>query len=219
MKHVAMAAASVLVVLATGCIPGLGLSGGTPTGVAGEVLDKAEGIAAQIGGENGFGGTQMNGYLLHMGANMGFYGMGDLADPDGGMIVRLHNDADQECTFHLVYVASHMSLTDQTMDVTVRPGETETIEMPCAEMIGLGSMTGVGEVACELEDGTMFDNRMCVPGFMNSDYDCGSGYDCFFGQDTDDVDRDGDTNEMMATTQALHGHMRPMGMMGLGHRP
>lgn len=217
MKHVAMTAVSGLAVSAIGCVPGLGLPAGTPMGVAGEVAAKAEAIAAQVGGESGFGGTEMNGYRQHMGANMGFDGMADLADGSSQMTMRFHNQSDQECTFRLVYAASHMELTDETMEVTVGTGATETIEVPCAEMVGLGSMTSVGEVACELEDGTMFDNRMCVPGFLNSDYDCASGYDCLFGKDADDVDADGDTEEMMATTEALRDHLGPMGMMG-AHR-
>ena len=206
----------ILGLVTAGC-PSAALS--TPTGVAGEVVQKAEEIASQIGGQAGFGGPLMNGYRQHMGGNMGFDGMSDLADPDETMMVRLHNDSDEDCTFHLVYSASHMDLSNQTMDVTVGAGQVETVELPCAEMIGLGSMTNVGEAACEFPDGSMFDNRMCVPGFMNSDYDCAGGYDCFFGPDTDDVDADGDTGEMMATTEALHGHMGQMGMMGPAHRP
>jgi hypothetical protein len=75
----------------------------------------------------------------------------------------------------------------------------------------------VGEAACELDDGTTFDNRMCVPAFMNTDYNCGGGYECYFGPDHDDVDGDGDVDEMMATTDALQEHMGTMGMMGHGH--
>lgn len=219
-RSVTLTLVGLTAVAVAGCIPGFDLAGlltpGTTNLVAG-VSAKAEDVAQNVGGQSGFGGEQMNGYRQHFGSMMGFRSMGDLADEDGQMRVRFHNESDEECTFHLVYAASHMELEDQTMDIVVGPGETMDVDIPCAEILGLGSMTEVGEIACEFDDGQMFGNEMCVPGFMNADYNCGGMFECFFGPDEDDVDGDGNTEEMMATTQALHDHLGSGGMMGHGH--
>jgi len=148
---------------------------------------------------------------------MGFRNMGDLADENDQMHVRFHNESDAECIFHLAYIASHMGLDEQTMNVTVGPGETLDVDIPCAEILGLGSVAEGGETACELGDGEMFSNEYCVPGFMHADYACDGTFECFLAPDEDDVDGDGDTEELIATTQPLHEHLGQGGMMGRGH--
>jgi hypothetical protein len=182
-----------------------------------DTVAKAEQVAQRIGGTEGFGGPQMSGYRGHFGPMMGFNGMADLADADDQFQVRLQNRSDSVCTFQVAYVASHADLEEQFMQVTVGARETVDVDLPCAEIVGMGSLTVVGTPACEFVDGESFGNEFCVPGFMHSDYECGGRYECFFGPDVDDVDGDGDTEELIATTEALHAHFGPGGMMGHHH--
>lgn len=191
--------------------------GGEPTGLAAQVAEKALTIGEQIGGEDGFGGAVMDGYLSHMEDHMGFHGTDDLADPDGHMTVVLRNDSDEDSAFDVAYVASHMSLDEQVLEVDVPPGDQMTVELPCSEIIGLGSLTLVGETAVQLEDGTELENTMCAPAFLGSDYLCGSTYHGFLMADVDDLDADGDTEELIVTTEALELHTGPGGMEGHMH--
>jgi hypothetical protein len=189
-----------------------------PTGLAAEVASKAEEVAQTIGGAEGFGGVLMNGYTSHMDAHMGFHGMDDLADPDGHMTIQFLNDADQDGTFRLAYMASHLGPEEQVLEVSVAAGAEEIIELPCSEIVGLGSLTVVGEAAVRLSSGMDIDNRMCVPGFLGADYGCDGVFRCLLAPDSDDVDGDGDTDELMAVTETLEVHMGAFGMMGRGHR-
>lgn len=199
----------------TGCVPG-GLSDLTgdqaPTGVAAEVAAKAESVAANIGGAGGFGGNRMNGFMGHMDEHMGFHGSQDLAGDGDMMTMRLVNESGQPCTFHIAYISSPNGVQEQTQDVTVDPGETVSFQMPCAEMVGMGSLTNVGQMAAHMNDGTAIDNHLCVPGFLNSDFECGGMFSCTLMQDTNDLDQDGDTQELVAVTGAMQSHMGQSGM-------
>jgi hypothetical protein len=209
----------------TGCGMGFTFAGlaagssdaGEPTGLAGRVARTAATIAEQIGGEDGFGGTAVDGYLSHMEDHMGFHGTDELADPDGRMTVVLHNESEEDSTFDVVYMASHMGIDEQVLEVNVPAGDEVTVELPCSEIIGLGSLTLVGETAARLGDGTEFENTMSVPAFLGSDYLCDSAYHCFLATDIDDVDADGDTDELIVTTEALEFHTGLEGIRGHGH--
>lgn len=93
----------------TGCGMGFMFSGlvpgssdaGEPTGLAAQVAGRALTIGEQIGGEDGFGGAVVDGYLSHMEDHMGFHGMDNLADPDGHMTVVLHNESNRMRIPHL----------------------------------------------------------------------------------------------------------------------
>jgi len=200
-----------------GLFSGMAGSSSEPTGLAADVATKAAEVGQQIGGEDGFGGAQIAGYRDHMPEHMGFHGMGYLAEAGDTMTVELENGADLPCTFEIVFVASQGGTDDQTTTVTVEPGEVQTIEMPCAEIIGLGSLTVVGDPAVQLDDGTELDNVMCVPGFLGADFLCGDTYHCFVEPDADDVDGDGDTEELIVTTDGLRLHLGPSGLNGHGH--
>lgn len=110
-----------------------------------------------------------------------------------------------------------MGIDEQVLEVDVPAGGEVAIELPCSEIIGLGSLTVVGDVAVQLADGTEFENTMCVPAFLGSDYLCESAYHCFLTTDIDDLDADGDTEELIVTTEALDFHTGPGGMGGHGH--
>lgn len=197
---------------------GAGGNGGRrTTGLATEVAAKALTIGEQIGGEDGFGGTVVGGYLFRMEDHMGFHGADNLADSTGRMTVVLHNESDEDCTFDVVYLASHMGIDEQTLEVEVSAGGEVAIELPCSEIIGLGSLTSVGDVAVELADGTVFENTMCVPAFLGSDYLCESTYHDFLTIDVDDLDADGDTEELIVTTEAFDFHAGPRGSREHGH--
>jgi hypothetical protein len=189
-----------------------------PTGVAAEVAAKAQAVAQTIGGADGFGGTMMNAYMGHMGDHMGFHSSEDLAEAGGHMNIELMNLADQPCTFHVAFVSSPDGSDEQTQDVTVPSGQTVTIDMPCSEIIGMGGLTPVEQMACHLEDGTELDNRMCVPGFLNSDFDCGGTFRCTLMQDTNDLDQDGNTDELIAVTSTMLSHIGQDGMSSHGGR-
>lgn len=220
-RTITLTLVSTAAAFVAGCVPGFDLSGALEsdtTDLVAGVSAKAEDAAQQVGGPTGFGGEQMQGYRQHFGSMMGFRNAGDLADADGQVRVRFHNESDEECTFHLAYIASHMGLEEQTRDVTVGAGETLDVDIPCAELLGLGSTTEVDATACELGNGQALGNQYCVPGFMHADYDCSGTFECFVGPDQDDVDGDGNTTELVATTQSLHEHLGQNGMMmGQGH--
>lgn len=209
-----------LPVLTAGCdasalLAGLTNQGGTPTGLAAEVATKADQVAQGIGGTSGFGGTMMNGYLSQMPAHMGFHDMNSLADPNGQTMVVLRNDSSQDATFRMAYMSSPRGLADQMMEVTVPAGSERTVEMPCSEIVGLGSLTLVGDAAAQLADGTQLDNRMCVPGFLGTDFQCNGPYGCYLAPDVNDLDGDGNTQELIVSTEALQSHMNMQGM-GMG---
>ncbi len=187
-------------------------AGEEPTGVAADVAGKAQVVAGRIGGPNGFGGPYMMGYSGHMAQHMGFHSEAYLADPDGDLVVQLTNSTEFPCTFHLAYIQSGAGLDEQTEDILVLPGQTFEAQMPCAEIMGVGSLTDVGTIAVDLPDGSTLDNRYCVPGFLNSDYLCGGSYGCVVATDASDLDQDGDTEELIVVTSSMWGHMGSGGM-------
>lgn len=211
MRLIGMVAGGAIVA-ASGCTS-LVTSGEQPTGLSADVAAKAAEVADLVGGPAGFGGTLMDGYIEHMADHMGFHGAAYLADAGAEVGFELVNESDLPCTFHIAYLQSSEGLEAQLEDVVVQPGEREELELPCAEILGVGSLDEVGAVAAALEDGAAFDNRMCVPGFLNSDYACGGTYTCTLGPDTDDLDQDGDTDELIVYTSAMRGHLGTGGMM------
>lgn len=209
-----------LMTAVVGCVPG-GLTdifgNQQPTGVAAEVAAKAESVAANIGGADGFGGAMMNGFSGHMDDHMGFHGTEYLAQDGGMMTMELANQTGQPCTFHIAFISSPDGVREQSQDVTVDAGDTVNFEMPCAEMVGMGSLTNVGQMAAHMGDGAEIDNRFCVPGFLNSDFDCGGAFSCTLMQDTNDLDQDGDTQEFVAVTSAMQTHIGQNGMNSHGN--
>ncbi len=148
---------------------------------------------------------------------LAFHDADDLADADDQLIVELENDSNVNCTFHLVLMASHLDFENQFVDVDVPAGEKVTTELPCSETIGMGSLQIVGEIAVECADGTQFDNVMSVPAFLGADYEHGDIYHYYLTVDVDDLDGDGDAEELLATTEALYLHIGPAGISGHGH--
>lgn len=215
-KPILTTASIAIAFLATGCTPTADpndLFGmGPPTGVAADVAAKAQTVAQAIGGTNGFGGMAMDGYPGHMAEHMGFHGTAELAQNGENITLELTNQAGQPCTFYLAFIRSSDGVEEQTTDVSVPAGETVAVQMPCAEIVGIGSLTDVDAIACQLEDGTQFDNRLCVPGFLGSDFACGQTYACLFAPDSSDLDQDGDTQELVAVTSTMQAHMGSGGM-------
>ncbi|GMU84510.1 MAG: hypothetical protein AMXMBFR47_43790 [Planctomycetota bacterium] len=187
-------------------------TGDTPTGLTADVAAKAEQVAREIGGTAGFGGPMMDGYFDHMDDHMGFHDAADLADENGTVSVTFTNDANQACTFHFAFLRSADGLGAQTRDVDVPAGQSITVEMPCAEIAGMGSLTEVGATAASTADGGEFPNRYCVPGFLNSDYACGGEFACLLTPDVNDVDQDGDTAELITLTSGMQQHFSAGGM-------
>lgn len=198
-------------------IPGLAGIANEPTGLAGEVAAKAVEVADLIGGSEGFGGSLMEGYIAHAPMHLGFHGPDELADIEGVIMVRLHNDAQEDTTFHLSYFAGHMGSVEQMMNVDVAAGEQVTVELPCAEILGVGPLDQPGGVGCHFADGETVDNAMAVPGFLGLDYSCGDLYECSLTPDIDDLDGDGDTEELIITTAGLQAHLGSARLFGHGH--
>lgn len=197
-----------------GCTPAdlTGLVESAPTGLTADVAAKAEQVAREIGGTTGFGGPMIDGYLDHMDDHMGFHDAADLADENGTISVTFTNQSNQACTFHFAFLRSADGLDTQTRDVDVPAGQSVTVEMPCAELVGMGSLTEVGATAGSTAEGGEFPNRYCVPGFLNSDYACGGDFACSLTPDGNDVDQDGDTAELIMLTSGMQRHMRAGGM-------
>lgn len=214
-RMVIMTIVTGLFILA-GCVNGLlPGTGGDPTVAA--VVAKANGVATTIGGQGGFGGTLMNGYLDHAPMGMGFVDADDLADPQSGMMIRLQNDSTQACTCHVSFVASFEGIDQQIMDVDVPAGGETTVEIPCSEIVGMGPLEAPGGAACHLADGEAIDNMMSVPGFLGLDYACGQAHAFMLTPDTDDLDGDGNTDELIMLGQAMQMHMTHGGPMGHRH--
>ncbi len=182
-----------------------------PTGLAAAVAGEAAAIAQRVGDPDGFAPGLLDDFLGHMGAHMGFGGLDDLADPNAPLRIELVNDADEPCVFHLGWIASHEGLDEQTLDVIVSPRDSEQVELPCAEIVGLGTLDEPGSAAAHLDDGTPLDNRFCVPGFLHDAFECAGTMRVTLGPDTDDLDRDGDTDELVVTTEVLWEHMSGIG--------
>lgn len=192
-----------------GCTPTdlTGLVERAPTGLTADVTAKAEQVAREIGGTSGFGGPMLDGYLDHMDDHMGFHDASDLADENGTLSVTFTNESSEACTFHFAFLRSADGLDTQTRDVDVPAGQSVTVEMPCAELVGMGSLTEVGATAGSTADRGEFPNRYCVPGFLNSDYACGGEFACALTPDVNDVDQDGDTAELIMLTSGMQQHM------------
>jgi len=207
----------VVTAMSAGCMSGIDLlaNGGT-SGVT-DLANKASEIASHVGGTDGFGGTLMDGYFDHMPDHMGFDVTNDLAGADAHMMVLLRNESDQDGTFHLSYIDSHMGLTEQDMDVVVGAGEDVTVEIPCSEIVGIGSLDTPGALGCHLDDGETIDNTMSVPGFLGQDFMCNGTYACVLVQDVNDLDGDGDTQELIILSDAMEFHMMNGGPYGHMH--
>jgi hypothetical protein len=188
-----------------------------PTGVTSEVAARALIVGEQIGGPDGFGGTRLNGFMNHMQDWMGFQTTRDLAADGETMTLTLSNQSTQPCTFYVTVLRSTEGLDPTTTQIFVPAEQTTIVEMPCAEIVNLGSLSDVGAAAAEFEDGLVLDNRMCVPGFLGSDFVCGGTYGVSLIVDVQDLDADGDTSEVIAVTDGLSLHTGRFGMMGHGH--
>lgn len=201
--------------VAAGCGGGAVPLGDNPVA---EVAAKAGEVADQIGGETGFGGSMMAGYRQHAPPNMGFMNGSDLASEGGRMSVRMHNQSGQDGTFHVTYVSSASGLEEQSQDVSVPAGDETVVDLPCAEMVGMGPLQAPGQPGCTLADGEEVPNTMAVPGFLGLDFGCeGAEYHCFLTPDVDDLDQDGDTEELILLTEAMQEHMQNGGPTGHMH--
>lgn len=198
-----------------GC--GLALDSTAPTGLAGEVAAKATDVAGHVGGADGFGGTLMDGYFGHMPAHMGFGAADDLAGGGMDVGVVLINESDQACTVHLHYVASYMGLAEQTRDIELDAGEETEVVVPCAEIIGTGPLEQPGAPGCHLAAGEAIANTMSVPGFLGVDFACGGTFTCRLTPDVDDLDGDGDTEELILLSGAMTRHLLEGGPAGHMH--
>ncbi len=181
------------------------------------VSAKATAVAEQIGGDQGFGGMLMSGYLNHSPMNMGFDDADDLANADAGMTIRVQNDATQPATCHVRFVASFEGLDEQGIDVEVPANGEATVQIPCSEIVGMGSLETPGAAAGHFADGQTLDNVMTVPGFLGLDYQCGQMHEFVLTPDVDDLDGDGDTDELIMLSQGMEMHMRDGGPMGHRH--
>ena len=203
--------------LGAGCMNGgVAPGGGDSTGVA-DVAAKALDVAAQVGGANGFGGPLMNGYVDHSPDQMGFHVVDHLAIETSNMMVLVRNESDVDGTFHVSYFASHLGLEEQMMDVYVGAGDEVTVEIPCSEIVGMGPLDTPDEPGCHLDDGEAVDNTMAVPGFLEQDFTCDGTYVYVLTQDVDDLDGDGDTEELIIISDAMEFHMMNGGPLGHGH--
>jgi hypothetical protein len=181
------------------------------------VSTKATQVAEQIGGPSGFGGADMEGYLAHGPTMMGFVDFTDLASSNALMYVHCVNDTGEDATFHMTFFASHMGLADQFEDIDVAAGSAVDVQLPCAEIVGFGSLDTPGAVGCHLASGDEVDNRFAVPGFLNLDFACGDTYECTLTADVDDLDGDGDTTEMILITDGMETHTEDGGPTGHRH--
>jgi len=203
-------------VVFAGCNSITGLSGGDSP--ASDVAAKAVRVADQIGGAGGFGGTMMTGYRNHVGAQMGFLDADDLALMGQNMMIRLENDSAAICTFHLTYVSSVLGLEEQGEDIDVDPGETADVEIPCAEIVGLGPLEIPGAPGCQQAVTGDIPNTFSMPGFLNLDFACGERFGFTLTPDSDDLDEDGDTEELVLLSDGLVMHLRDGGPLFHSHR-
>ena len=188
------------------------------TGDASIVAAKAIAVADLVGGTAGYGGMSMTGYVDHAPLHMGFIDAGDLAASGETMSVRLRNESDQEATFHLTYFASSIDFEEQTMDVVVAAGEETTVEIPCSEIVGMGPLNTPGGIGCTLFSGQEIDNLMAVPVFLGMDFLCGTVRQFVLTPDVNDLDDDGDVEELILLSDGMLGHMQSGGPTGHTHR-
>lgn len=183
----------------------------------GDIAAKAERVAMTVGGANGFGGAGMTGYFDHVPNHMGFFNVEDLASADDVMTLSIQNETQAEATFHVRFLASHMGLMEQMRDVAVPAGTDIEVEIPCAEIVGIGPLEQPRQPGCELMDGQIIENTMAVPGFLGLDYECGGAYEFMVAQDVEDLDGDGDTEELIVVSDAMRSHMMNGGVTGHMH--
>lgn len=186
-----------------------------PTGLSTDIGSKAEAIGRQMGGPGGFGGQMMDGYVGHMPQHMGIHNDSNLVGSGTSMIVGLSNESSQDCVFHLSYVTSQMGASEQSMDVSVPAGMDVTIQIPCSEIVGMGPMEKPGQPGCHLADGQPVSNMMSAPGFVGMNYSCGGEYMFQLMADANDLDGDGDHQELIIMSQAMVQFMQrgfPTGM-------
>lgn len=207
----------VVAVMTTGCANDVMDAGGNDSSSVSTVASKAVDVASHVGGSDGFGGTLMDGYVDHMPGHMGFDRVGDLASAGENMMVLVRNESNDDGTFHVSYFSSHMGLDEQVMNVAVGAGEGVTIEIPCSEIVGVGSLDSPGEPGCHLDNGEVVDNMMAVPGFLGEDFTCDGIYECTLTPDVDDLDGDGDTEELIIVSDAMALHMMNGGPTGHMH--
>ncbi len=132
-------------------------------------------------------------------------------------MLNIQNESSQDAEFHATYIASHMGLDENALDVSVLAGEFVTIEMPCAEIVGMGSLDDPGAAGCHLDDDTAIPNTMMVPGFLGQDFVCGGIYGCTLTPDVDDLDDDGDTEELVIISDGMQRLMMNGGVEGHMH--
>ncbi len=209
--------ALVAVSLVGGCAWTFSPPGDSGGDLASQVAGKALAVADTVGGSGGYGGAMMEGYVNHAPERMGFHGVTDLAGADRTLAVRLHNELSEDCTFDLSYVASHMGINEQTVEVEVGAGEEVVVEIPCPEILGFGPLEMPGATGCHLVGGQNVDNTMALPGFLGLDYTCDSSYDCFLRPDSDDLDGDGNTEELALVVDAIQFHAQEGGPFGHLH--
>lgn len=182
------------------------------------VVDATSTVADQIGTTNGYGGTWMSGYLGYMPMHMGFLSEANLAEPGATMTVKVHNQTDQQATIYLMYLSSPQSLNMQVKDVTVDANAEQDVELPCSEMVGAGTLDQPGSIGCVWANGQSFGNNMAVPGFLGIDYQCGGTFEFFLQTDTQDLNHNGSTTDVILTSSSLHDYIDygPGWMMGGG---
>lgn len=204
------------------CVAGCPVTPSTSQDKVTAVSDAAIHIAGQVGGATGYGGAMMSGFMDVMPAHMGFTSSADLAPAGSTLTVRMHNQAGQQGLFHMSYLASSVSTDPQAQDITVPAGQQNDVQIPCPEILGMGNLYQPGSVACTLASGQTISNMFAMPAFLNVDYQCGQTYDFFLQPDTNDVDQNGNTEELVVMSAVMQYYMTNGGMMatpGMMHQP
>lgn len=174
------------------------------------VQEKVDAVTSHIGGPTGFGGTNMTNYLVGMPEHMGFTTDASLADPNGHVNVHLVNGSNAACTVHLTYFDSNLGNSEQTQDVPVPANGDATVQIPCSEIIGTGSLETPGTAACRLANGSDISNMMALPAFLGTDYTCGSTYQMTVTPDVNNLMGTGNTSQLIMTSGAMVRHMESM---------
>lgn len=187
-----------------------------PTGLTAGIASKAEAVARQMGGPGGFGGEMMDGYAGRMPQHMGFHNDSNLVGTGVPIMVGLSNESGQDCVFHLSYVSSQAGASEQSMDVSVPAGADVTVQIPCSEIVGMGPMETPGQPGCHLADGQPVSNVMSAPGFVGMNFSCGDEYMFQLMTDANDLDSDGDHQELIIMSQAMEQFMQSGFPTGMG---
>lgn len=187
-----------------------------PTGLVAKIASKAEAVARQTGSPGGFGGKMMDGYAGRMPMHIGFHDETALAEPGSFVMVGMVNASSQDCVFHLSHVSSQMGASEHTMEVSAPAGGSVTVQILCPEILGMGPMEMPGQPGCHLADGQPVVNTMAVPGFMGMDYSCGDEFMFRLMTDVNDLDHDGDRQELIIMSQAMEQFMQSGFPMGIG---